>query len=197
MTAGLSHKQQRVARKSAMAARAERAAAMAVSGAKASASRRVAPAPPKVEDRDGLLWLIQKGKLSNDERRGCEAYRAAYRCPPAGSIRSCIDPTRGDGSGDMAHLDGVAQALDAARRLERYRTVCLAGDAAAIMLMDAVSGGGLTVQAYLGTADSRAVLEAVTVLRMSGRLVGALHKITGGELTLPHPAVSTHSQRGV
>jgi hypothetical protein len=29
------------------------------------------------------------------------------------------------------------------------------------------------VQAYLGTADSRAVLEAVTVLRMSGRLVGA------------------------
>lgn len=169
MTPALSHKQQRAARKTALA---QRAAAIAVSGAKAAAPRRPA-APPKVEDRDGLLWLIQKGKLSADERHGCEAYRAAYRCPPAGSIRSCIDPTRGDGSGDMARLDGVAQALDAARRLDRYRTVCLAGDTAAIMLMDAVCGGGLTVQAYLGTADSRAVLEAVTVLRMSGRLVGA------------------------
>lgn len=172
MTVGLSHRQHRAARKTAMAARAQRAAAIAVGGAKAAAPRLKA-APPKVEDRDGLLWLIQKGKLSADERRGCEAYRAAYRHPPAGSIRSCIDPTRGDGSGDMARLDGVAQALDAARRLERYRAVCLAGDTAAIMLMDAVCGGGLTVQAYLGTADSRAVLEAVTVLRMSGRLVGA------------------------
>lgn len=172
MTAGLSHKQQRAVRKTAMAARAQRAAAIAVGGAKV-APRRVAAAAPKVEDRDGLLWLIQKGKLSPDERRGCEAYRAAYRCPPAGSIRSCIDPTRGDGSGDMVRLDGVAQALDAARRLDRYRAVCLGGDPAAIMLMDAVCGGGLTVQAYLGAADSRAVLEAVTVLRMSGRLVGA------------------------
>lgn len=173
MSPALSHKQQRAARKTALALRAQRAAAIAVGGAKSAAPRRAAAAPPKVEDRDGLLWLIQKGRLSPDERRGCEAYRAAYRTPPAGSIRSCIDPTRGGGSGDMARLDGVAQALDAARRLERYRTVCLAGDAAAIMLMDAVCGGGLTVQAFLGTADSRAVLEAVTVLRMSGRLVGA------------------------
>ncbi len=172
MTEGLSHKQQRAARKTMMAARAQRAAAIAVGGAR-TAAPRLAAAPPKVEDRDGFAWLIHKGKLSLDERRGCEAYRAAYRHPPAGSIRSCIDPTRGDGSGDMARLDGVAQALDAARRLERYRSVCLAGDTAAIMLMDAVCGGGLTVQAYLGTADSRAVLEAVTVLRMSGRLVGA------------------------
>jgi hypothetical protein len=172
MTEGLSHKQQRAARKTAMAARAQRAGAIAVGGAR-TAAPRLSAAPPKVEDRDGLLWLIHKNKLSPDERRGCEAYRAAYRTPPAGSIRSCIDPTRGDGSGDMARLDGVAQALDAARRLERYRSACLSGDAAAIMLMDAVCGGGLTVQAYLGTADSRAVLEAVTVLRMSGRLVGA------------------------
>ena len=172
MSAGLSHKQQRAARKTALAARAQRAAAIAVGGAR-KAAPRLASTAPKVEDRDGLLWLIHKGKLSADERRGCEAYRAAYRHPPAGSIRSCIDPTRGDGQGDMMKLDGVAAAVDAARRLERYRTVCLAGDAAAIMLMDAVCGGGLTVQAYLGTADSRAVLEALTVLRMSGRLVGA------------------------
>jgi hypothetical protein len=160
-----------------MAMRAERAAAMAVGAGRSAAPRRVAAAPPKVEDRDGLLWLIHKGKLAPDERRGCEAYRAAYRHPPAGSIRSCIDPTRGDGKADVARLDGVAEALDAARRLERYRTTCLAGDAAAITLMDAVCGGGLTVQAFLGTADSRAVLEAVTVLRMSGRLVGARGEI--------------------
>ena len=171
MSEGLSHKQQRTARKTAMAARAQRAAAIAVGGAR-KAAPRIAAAPPKVEDRDGLAWLIHKGKLSGDERRGCEAYRAAYRTPPAGSIRSCIDPTRGDGSGDMVRLDGVAAYLDAQARLERYRSVCLAGDAPAIMLMDAVCGGGLTVQAYLGTADSRAVLEAVTVLRMAGRLVG-------------------------
>lgn len=172
MTAGLSHKQQRAVRKTAMAMRAQRAAAIAVGAPKRSAPRQKAE-PPKLEERDGLVWLIHKGKLSDDERRGCAAYRAAYRHPPAGSIRSCIDPTRGDGSGDMARLDGVAQALDAARRLERYRRVCLAGDAAAITLMDAICGGGLTVQAFLGTTDSRAVLEAVTVLRMSGRLVVA------------------------
>ncbi len=172
MTEGLSHKQQRAVRKTAMAARAQRAAAIAVGGAR-TAAPRLRSAPPKVDDRDGLLWLIDKGRLSSDERRGCEAYRAAYRHPPAGSIRSCIDPTRGDGSGDIVRLDGVASYLDAQARLERYRCVCLAGDAAAIMLMDAVCGGGLTVQAYLRSADSRAVLEAVTVLRMSGRLVGA------------------------
>jgi hypothetical protein len=145
---------------------------MAVGGAKTPAPRASA-APPKVEDRDGLLWLIHKNKLSADERRGCEAYRAVYRHPPAGKIRSCIDPTRGDGKGDLIRLDGVADYVDAMRRLERYRAVCLGGDRAAIMLMDAVCGGGLTVQAFLGTADSRAVLEAVTVLRMGGRLVGA------------------------
>lgn len=168
MTPTLSHKQQRAARKTAMAVR---AAAIAVGGPSAPRPRRTAAEPPKVEDRDGLTWLIDKGKLSDDERRGCEAYRAAYRCPPPGSIRSCIDPTRGNGSGDVIRLDGVAAHLDAQARLERYRTVSLAGDRAATTLMDAVCGGGLTVQAYLGTADSRAVLEALTVLRMSGRLV--------------------------
>lgn len=172
MTAALSHKQHRAARKTAMAGRAMRAAAIAVGGG-AAKPRRVAAAPPKVEDRDGLLWLIHKGKLSGDERRGCEAYRAAYRHPAAGRLKSCIDPTRGEARPDLIRLDGQAEALDAMRRLERYRAVCLGGDPAAIQLMDAVCGGGLTVQAYLGTADSRAVLEAVTVLRMGGRLVGA------------------------
>ena len=172
MNVALSHKQHRAAKKAAMAGRAARAAAMAVGGP-ALKIRRVAATAPKVEDRDGLLWLIQKGKLTGDERRGCEAYRAAYRHPAAGRLKSCIDPTRGDAPADLIRLDGQAEALDAARRLERYRTVCLRGDAAAIQLMDAVCGGGLTVQAYLGTSDSRAVLEAVTVLRMGGRLVGA------------------------
>ena len=83
-------------------------------------------------------------------------------------LSGVVQPDRG-----TIRLDGQAEALDAARRLERYRTVCLGGDAAAVQLMDAVCGGGLTVQAYLGTTDSRAVLEAVTVLRMGGRLVGA------------------------
>ena len=172
MTTALSRKQQRAAKKAAMAGRAARAAAMAV-GASAPRPRRIAAAAPKVENRDGLLWLIHKGKLSGDERRGCEAYRAAYRHPAAGRLKSCIDPTRGDAPADLIRLDGQAEALDAVRRLERYRAVCLGGDRAAIQLMDAVCGGGLTVQAYLGTADSRAVLEAVTVLRMGGRLVGA------------------------
>lgn len=170
--AALSHRQHRAAKKAAMAGRAARAAAIAVGGVSAK-PRRIAVTAPKVEDRDGLLWLIHKGKLTGDERRGCEAYRAAYRHPAAGRLRSCIDPTRGEGPADLIRLDGQAEALDALRRLERYRTVCLGGDQAAIMLMDAVCGGGLTVQAYLGTADSRAVLEAVTVLRMGGRLVGA------------------------
>lgn len=172
MTA-LSHKQHRAAKKAAMAGRAARAAAIAVGGHTSERQRRIRATPPKVEDRDGLAWLIHKGKLSGDERRGCEAYRAAYRHPAAGRIRSCIDPTRADAPADLIRLDGQAEALDAARRLERYRTVCLGGDAAAVQLMDAVCGGGLTVQAYLGTTDSRAVLEAVTVLRMGGRLVGA------------------------
>ena len=115
MTPALSHKQQRAARKTALAMRAQRAADIAVGGAKAAAPRRASAAPPKVEDRDGLLWLIHKGKLSADERRGCEAYRAAYRTLAAGSIRSCIDPTRGNGSGDMARLDGVAQAPESSK----------------------------------------------------------------------------------
>ncbi len=175
MSVSLSHKQQRAAKKAAAAGRSQRAAAMSLGGGdERPRTRRIAAAAPKVEDRDGLMWLVHKGKLSADERRGCEAYRAAYRHPAAGSIRSHLDPSRGDGKGDIARLDGQAEALDAVRRLERYRTECLARDGAAITLMDAVCGGGLTVQAFLGSADSRAVLEAVTVLRMGGRLVAAV-----------------------
>lgn len=161
----LSNRQQRQAKKAAMAR-------------KAATPKGDKPAPivrlnPKPEDRDGLLWLSKKGRLSQAEERGLRAYRAAYREPEAGTIRSNLDDSVGSGTGGFP-MDTSASSLDAKRRLFSYRHTCLSGDTQSIELLDAVCGGGLSIPAFLGTSDSRKVLEATTTLKLCGRLIDLL-----------------------
>lgn len=162
-----SFKQKKVARKA--------AAAKKANAPKANEPHKPAADVVKLPDRDGLVWLVSKKKLSPDEQLGCEHYRSAYRHPEAGAIRSHLDQTRGDGGGSPFHLDTVGPSLDAKRRLFSYRYTALAGDQQSILLMDAVCGGGLTIPAYLATNDSRKILEAQTILRMAGRMIAAMN----------------------
>lgn len=158
----LSRKQQREAKKLAMARKA--------TGPKSHKPENVVRLEPDPSDRDGLLWLLKKGKLNLQERRGCAAYREAFREPPAGAIRSFLDDTRGGGDSGFPP-DTNADALDAQRRLYTFRYTVLLGDTAAILVLDAICGRGVTLANYVGSADSRKCLEALTVLKTAARLI--------------------------
>lgn len=158
----LSKKQLREARKL--------AAARKATGPRTEKPENVVRLEPDPSDRDGLLWLLKKGKLGLQERRGCAAYREAYREPPAGAIRSFLDDTRGGGDSGFPP-DTNAGALDAERRLYRFRYSVLLGDMASILVMDAISGRGVTLAQYVGGSDSRKILEALTVLKTAARLI--------------------------
>jgi hypothetical protein len=158
----VSFKQKREARKAAAAKRA--------GSAKPAAPENVVRLEPDPSDRDGLLWLLKKGKLGIQERRGCAAYRTAYREPPAGAIRSFLDDTRGGGDSGFPP-DTNADALDAQRRLYTFRYSVLLGDTASILVMDAICGRGVTLAQYVGGSDSRKALEALTVLKTAARLI--------------------------
>ena len=125
---------------------------------------------PDPTDRDGLLWLLKKGKLGLQERRGCAAYREAFREPPAGAIRSFLDDSRGGGDTGFPP-DTNAGALDAQRRLYSFRYTVLLGDTASILVMDAICGRGVTLAHYAGSADSRKALENLTLLKTAARLI--------------------------
>lgn len=158
----LSRKQQREAKKVAMARKA--------AAPKAAKPSNVVHLEEDVTSRDGMLWLGVKGKLSLQERRGCAAYRTAYREPAAGAIRSFLDDSRG-GGGSGHPPDTNADALDAQRRLYVFRYTVLLGDTPAILVLDAICGRGITLAQYLGSSDSRKTLEALTILKTAARLI--------------------------
>ncbi len=158
----LSRKQQREAKKIAMARK--------VNAPKGAKPENVIQLEPDPSDRDGLLWLLKKGKLGLQERRGCAAYREAFREPPAGAIRSFLDDSRGGGDTGFPP-DTNAGALDAQRRLYSFRYSVLLGDTASILVMDAICGRGVTLAHYAGSADSRKALENLTLLKTAARLI--------------------------
>lgn len=157
-----SFKQKREARKL--------AAARKATGPKTDKPENVVRLEPDPSDRDGLLWLLKKGKLGLQERRGCAAYREAYREPPAGAIRSFLDDSRGGGDTGFPP-DTNAGAIDAERRLHTFRYGVLLGDMATILVMDAICGRGVTLAQYVGSADSRKALESLTLLKTAARLI--------------------------
>lgn len=121
--------------------------------------------------RDGLLWLVKKGKLSASRRAAAVLYRDAYREPQEGAMRSCLnDEVLGSGSGRPP--DYNARKVDAVRRLAALRTVALAGHGQMIEVMDGVCGGGLTLR-DLAAGDDRAAGRLEAVLMVALDLVGA------------------------
>ena len=130
------------------------------------------PAEREVEPvRDGLLWLIKKGKLTPSRRAAAAIYRAAYREPQEGAMRSCLDDSvRGSGTGRPP--DYNSGKVDAIRRLQAMRAEALAGHEQMIFVMDGVCGGGLTLREICG-GEERAAGKLEAVLMVALDLVAA------------------------
>lgn len=116
--------------------------------------------------RDGLIWLIRKGRLTPPRQRAAAVYRAAYREPQEGAMRSCLDLHLG-GERSGAPPDYNSNKVDAMRRLNAMRTEALAGHEQMIFAMDGVCGGGLTLRELCGGEERAAgKLEAVFMVAL-------------------------------
>lgn len=145
------------------------------------ASRKIAPvaprhapadpnAPPKVaklpppQDRDGLLWLIKKKRLTPTQISTAKQWRDAVRDAQGVSIRSCIDDSAsGVGSAPWLRLQSAYVASAASKAwLEQARSEILRGQVDMLTVMDGVCGAGRTLRELTGGNDRRAgELEAV------------------------------------
>jgi hypothetical protein len=132
-----------------------------------------APAPDKATDpvRDGLIWLIRKGRLTPLRQRAAAIYRSAYREPQEGAMRSCLNLEPG-GCGAGSPPDCNAGKVDAVRRLDAFRRWALAGHEQLIWVMDGVCGGGLTLREMCG-GEERGASKLEAVLMVALDLVGA------------------------
>jgi hypothetical protein len=120
--------------------------------------------------RDGLVWLIRKGRLTPPRQRAAAVYRAAYREPQEGATRSCLNfEPRGSGVGRPPDFN--AAKVDAIRRLDALRRDALAGHEQLIWVMDGVCGGGLTLREMTG-GEERAAGKLEAVLLVALDLVG-------------------------
>lgn len=143
------------------------------------------PEPEPDPVRDGLVWLIRKGRLTPTRQKAAKLYRDAYREPQAGALNSHLANlgSRGGGgvpSGLPAH--GVmAGRLDAEARLAALRGKALAWHEQLVWVMDGVVGGGLTLR-ELGGGDKTQAAKLEAVLMVALDLVAAwsaAHSVAG------------------
>lgn len=93
--------------------------------------------------RDGLLWLVQKRRLSEGQRSAAERYRTDYERARAGDVKaSGLEYLGGGGDGTEA----LQSKVEAIQKLKRARDDGLLGDEAMISLLDAVAGKGQTLR---------------------------------------------------
>jgi hypothetical protein len=124
---------------------------------------KVSKIPPP-QDRDGLLWLIKKKRLSVAQTQMAKTWRDAVRDAGGVSIRSCIDDTaRGSGGPAWQRLQAAYVAQTASTMwLEKMRRDVLRGQTDMLTVLDGVCGTGHTLRELAGGNDRRAgELEAV------------------------------------
>lgn len=145
----LSNRQRRQARK-----RTTKAPASPSSGVTTTSRAMVAAAVDIPQDRDGLLWLISRNRLTPPRARAAKAYRQDFReASSAGpTLKSCLDVREGYGKGLPASgpTGEVIYALDAQRSLFRKRFAVLRGQADLLDVLDGVCGRGLTLRELAG-----------------------------------------------
>ena len=157
-----------------MTSKAERARQKRTSRKIAPAAPRHAPADPNAplkvsqlpppQDRDGLLWLIKKRRLTATQIATAKQWRDAVRDAGGVSIRSCIDDSStGGGSAPWLRLQAAYVASAASKTwLEQMRHDVLRGQVDMLTVMDGVCGAGRTLRELAGGNDRRAgELEAV------------------------------------
>lgn len=113
--------------------------------------------PTRLLARDGLAWLVAKGKLNAAQRMAGERYRGLYATIHGGGMRSCIGDTTGSsaifGGEDVPPLMH-AQAREA---LEHSRRKALASDNTLIWLCDEVAGKGTTLRDLAADDQKRSI----------------------------------------
>lgn len=126
---------------------------------------------PKPKDlfRDGLEWLISKGRLSHGQWQAARWYRSLYRDPGGPSIKSGLNfesiATAGCSHGQHG-ADIGGQSLDTARELKHIRAVVLGGQGDMIGAMDEVCGKGATPIEAAGKDRAAGKLEAVLLVAL-------------------------------
>lgn len=136
---------------------------------------------PELSERDGLLWLVKKRRLSLPRLRAAQAYRELYRTAMTedGALKSCLEVA--GGGGERVGMPGAApiSLLAAKRALFLIRHKVLGGQADMLSVMDGVCGAGRTLR-ELGKGDRGAgALEAVLMVALDlvhGHLTKQLEK---------------------
>jgi hypothetical protein len=123
---------------------------------------------PRLLARDGLAWLVAKGKLNAAQRMAGERYRGHYELIHSGGLKSCIADAIGGG-------DPSAAIAAARRHLDKARRHGLASDNTLIWLCDEVAGKGTTLRELAAGDQKRSeALEAelLVALRFLARHYG-------------------------
>ena len=130
---------------------------------------KVSSDPPTPLERDGLVWLAKKKRLSVGQLAEGLAYRNAFRDAGELSMKSCLDVGAGVGGqagpGDIA--DRAVISMTTARRelfVARYQV--MRGQVDMLTVMDGVCGVGWTVR-DLAAGDQVRARELEAVLKVA------------------------------
>lgn len=117
----------------------------------------------KAADRDGFLWLLERGKFTQRRATAAFDYQFAYRIEGGVPLRSCLDPdTTGGGSARAFQPPIITTPIEAKRWLFEMRFVVLRGQEDMICVLDAVLGRGMMLRDMAGGDGHRAnTLEAL------------------------------------
>ncbi|HYC66658.1 hypothetical protein [Brevundimonas sp.] len=113
-----------------------------------------------VGKRHGMLWLIDKKRLTGHRKRAAEAWSADYTLVRTYSLRSCLnDNTPHGAANDDLDTTTAKKAADARNRQANARAhiVSATGSARLADLIDAVCGRGEYVRALAGNDQTRAL----------------------------------------
>ena len=112
-----------------------------------------------VGQRHGLIWLIDKGRVTGARKRAGEAWSADYSLVRTDGLRSCLnDNAPGAAVGDDATAQTKkARAFDRLACARRH-IIAATGSARLADLMDAVCGRGETLRSMAGNDKDQALL---------------------------------------
>lgn len=131
-----------------------------------------------VGQRHGMLWLIEKKRLTGDRRRAAEAWSVDYAMVQQDSLRSCLNDN-GRGGSDGPSQSIIEKRVAASHRLKRVRShiVASTGSARLADLAEAVCGRGDNVRALAGGSQAladRTETELMIALDMAAVSYGIL-----------------------
>lgn len=117
--------------------------------------------------RHGLLWLIQKARLTPTRRTSGQRWSDDYSLVRTDGLRSCLNDN--DGGGGSVEPKRDEKRIAAMQRLDRarYHIGCATGSTRLADLLDAVCGRGETLRSLaLGDKDQAERLEVELMIAL-------------------------------